>query len=153
MSRTLIFLIILTAVLVWGCTRNSAHPNGEQEILALERSGLDQWAARNPLGFAANFADDVSYSDDLGGQLRIDGIEAVRKYFSTLEGQIPPHKYELVNTRVQLYGDVGILTFQWHGFTPDGKLFSKYRVTSVYRYDGDKWRTVHTNWSEIKEAS
>ena len=127
--------------------------NAEQEIIALERSALDQWALRKPLGFAKNFSDDVTLFDDIGAQSRIDGLEAARKYLSSLEGQIPPHRYEIVNPKVQVYGDIGILTFQWHSFTTDDKPLSKWKVTSVYQYSGSKWHTVHANWSVIKEPS
>lgn len=66
----------------------------------MERNALDQWSQGNPLGYAMHFAEDVVYSDDIGAQARVVGLEAARKYLSSLEGRIPRHTYEIVDPRV-----------------------------------------------------
>ena len=153
MSRTAILALILPLVLFGGCNSGTRPRNAEQEIIALERSAADQWSRGNPLGYANNAADDVTWFDDIGAQSRVVGLAAYRKYLASLEGQIPPHTYEIVDPKVQLYGDIAILTFHWHGAMTDGKPMPKWKVTSVYQYSGGKWHMVHANWSLVKEAS
>jgi hypothetical protein len=124
-------------------------PDAAADIITQERAGLDQWSAGEPVGYAHSAAPDVTYFDDIGAATRIEGPEAWRGYLSTLE--IPPHEYELIDPRVQVYGDMGILTIHYHGLGPDGEVLSRWKATSVYRHDGDVWCTVHAHWSLIKE--
>ncbi len=148
----LIFFLALILTSCEKCDKVVTHENVEQTIIALERQALDQWAEGNPLGFLVNFADDVTYFDDIAAQTRIDGLEAMRNYVATtLEGNIPPHKYELVNPKVQVYGDIAILTLQYHGSMANGDKDPPWKATSVYRWNEDKWRIVHAHWSLVKE--
>jgi ketosteroid isomerase-like protein len=153
MPRTGILALILPLVVYGGCNSGTSQRNAEQEIIALERSAADQWSQRNPLGYANNAADDVTWFDDIGAQSRVEGLPALRKYLASLEGQIPPHTYEIVNPKLQVYDDIGILTFHWRGSMTDGAPLPKWKVTSVYHHSGGKWRMVHANWSLVKETS
>lgn len=126
--------------------------SAEQAILAQERRALDQWSAGKPAGYAQVQAEDVTYFDDIGALRRVDGLPAVKKYLKSLEGKIPPHRYEVVDPKVQVYGDVGILTFRYEPSGEDGSPLPPWKATSVYRRIGDEWRTVHAHWSMIKES-
>jgi hypothetical protein len=127
------------------------HENDEQAILGQERRALDQWASGNPLGYVDTGADDVTYFDDIGAHGRVDGLEAVRTYFRTLEDKIPPHKYEVVNPRVQVYDDIGILTLRYRPSDADGNALTQWKATSVYRRSATGWRLVHAHWSILKQ--
>jgi len=153
MTRARVLVAILSIALLGGCDSGTTDRNAEQEIIALERSVLDQWSQGNPLGYVNNAADDFTYFDDIGAQSRIEGLEAARKYFSDLKGKIPPHTYEIVRSKVQVYDDIGILTFHWHASTSDGKSLPKWKATVIYRHSGGKWQSVHANWSVVKEPS
>ena len=122
--------------------------NAEENILAQERAGLDRWAAGDAAGYAHSAAEDVTYFDDIAASTRIDGLEAWQTYLASLE--IPPHRYELIDPKVQVYGDIGILTLHFHGMGPDGEVLSRWKATSVYQYQAGVWRTVHANLSLIK---
>jgi ketosteroid isomerase-like protein len=122
-----------------------------QAILAQERKALDQWAQGNPLGYLDVDASDVTYFDDIAAHTRIDGIEAMRNYFTSLAGQIPAHRYELVDPKVQLYGEVGVLTFRYQPYLIDGSPEGCWKATSVYRLTDGQWRIVHAHWSTVKE--
>jgi ketosteroid isomerase-like protein len=74
----------------------------------------------------------------------------LKNYFSSLEGMIPEHNYELVDSKVQVYGDVAILTLQYHSFMPDGQKGTPWKATSVYRYADGDWQVVHAHWSLVK---
>jgi hypothetical protein len=126
--------------------------NAEQAILAQERRALDQWAQGNPRGYGDRDADDVTYFDDIGAHSRIDGIAALRSYLASLEGKIPPHRYEIVVPKVQVYGDMGILTLRYDPYAADGKPLQRWKATSVYRRTAGEWRRVHAHWSMVKQA-
>jgi len=126
--------------------------NDERAILGQECRALDQWAAGNPLGYVDIDADDVTYFDDIGAHSRIDGLDTLRTYLAGLIGKIPPHKYELVDPRVQVYGDVAILTLRYQPSDTDGKPLTAWKATSVYRRSATDWRIVHAHWSTVKES-
>lgn len=128
----------------------TARGNAEEAILAQERGALDRWSQGDRQGYAEIAAEDVTYFDDITASTRIDGLEAFRSYITSLEGKVPPHRYELVNPKVQVYGDVGILTLRYHVFAPDGTPRTQWKATSVYRWNAGEWRIVHANWSTVK---
>ncbi|NIP81696.1 MAG: DUF4440 domain-containing protein [Gemmatimonadetes bacterium] len=121
-------------------------------ILALERNALDHWSRGDPLGYVEDWAEDATYFDDIGAQSRIDGLEALRAYASTLAGQLPAHEFELVDPKVQVFGDTGVLTLRYHPRTADGEPLPAWKATLVYRRDGGRWRVAHGNWSIVKEG-
>lgn len=127
-----------------------SNRNAREAILASERGALDRWSRGDPTGYAELGSDDVSYFDDIAAHSRIDGIEAMRDYMSSLKGRIPAHDYEVVNPRVQLYGDVAILTLHYHPSGPDGQPLTRWKATSVYRRTEGSWRLVHGHWSMAK---
>ncbi|MGH7606946.1 MAG: YybH family protein [Gemmatimonadales bacterium] len=126
------------------------HEQGGDAILAEERRALDRWARGDPAGFVGSFADDVTYFDDIGAHTRIDGITAMQAYADTLKGKIPAHRYEIRDPKVQVYGDVGILTLQYEPYAPDGTPLTRWKATSVYRRSAAQWRVVHAHWSMVK---
>jgi hypothetical protein len=124
--------------------------DAEITILAQERRALDQWSAGNALGYIQIDADDVTYFDDIGAHTRVDGIEAMRTYFASLEGKIPPHNYEIEDHRVQIYDNVAILTFHYQPYTEDGTRITRWKASSIYRWMGQECRIVHAHWSLVK---
>jgi ketosteroid isomerase-like protein len=91
-------------------------------------------------------------TSDIGAQSGIDGLEAMRTYLTSLEGKIAPHRYEIANPHVQVYGDIAILTFRYHPSTLEGTPLTHWKATSVYRFNEGKWRVVHAHWSIVKES-
>ena len=153
MSRTAILVIILTLIALGGCDSDTTHQNAGDEIIALERSALDKWSQGNTHGYIDIGADDVTWFDFMpGAQPRIEGLEAVRNYMASLAGQIPPHTYDIVNPKVQVYGNTAILTFHWKASTTDGKALEGWKATSVYHWKNGKWSMVHAHWSIVQGA-
>ena len=151
MKRTLFLAVILAWLILGGCDSDKSHQNTGQEIIALERSALDKWAQSNTGGFIDISSDDVTWFDfQPGAQQRIDSIGAVRNYLAPLTGQIPLHTYELVNPKVQVYGNTAILTFHWKATMTDGKPLDGWKATSVYNRKEGKWRQVHAHWSPVQ---
>lgn len=131
-------------------TSSGSGTSDADAILARERVALDQWSQGKPLGYVGIDADDVTYFDDIAAQTRVEGLDAMRAYFDDLEGKIPPHRYEVVDPLVQLYGDTGVLTFHYQPYAPDGTPGTRWKATSVYRRVGSEWRIVHAHWSTVK---
>jgi ketosteroid isomerase-like protein len=128
------------------------HKDAEQAIVAQERRALEQWAKGNPLGYLDVDADDVTYFDDIGAHSRVNGIGAMRTYLTSLKGRIPPHRYEMLDPKVQLYGDIGILTLRYEAYGADSQRLSRWKATSVYHRASDQWRIVHAHWSLVKDG-
>lgn len=121
--------------------------DAESAILARERSALDLWSRGDPSGYLRIQSDDVTYYDDIAAHARVDGIQAMRDYWSSLRGQIPPHRYEIEDPKVQVYGDVGILTLTYHARDFEGQPLAEWKATSVYQKREEEWRIVHAHWS------
>jgi ketosteroid isomerase-like protein len=124
--------------------------DAEKAILSAEREALTRWSAGDPVGYVKSAAADITYFDDIGAQLRVEGRDAVRAYLSTLEGQIPEHAFELVNPRVQVYGDVGVVTLRYQP-SIRGEPGPPWKATTVYRQLRGEWQMVHAHWSLAKE--
>jgi hypothetical protein len=151
MSRMVVLFIILPFIIFLGCNSTPTHLNAEKDVIALEHSALDKWSQGSSIGFVDIGADDVTwYEFTPGEQPRIDSLEALRKYLAPFEGQIPPHTYEIVNPKVQVYENTAILTFHWKGTLKDGTPIEKWKVTSVYHWKDSKWQMVHAHWSLVQ---
>lgn len=151
MSRTACLAAILTPLVLGGCGSNAPRQNAEKDVVALERSALDKWAEANTHGYVEIGAEDVTWFDfNPGPQLRVEGVEALRRLLAPLDAQIPRHTYELVDPKVQIYENTAILTFHWRGTTRDGQPLPTWKVTSVYHRTGGRWRMVHAHWSVVQ---
>ena len=122
----------------------------EKIVLAKEHLALDQWSAGNPEGFSINFADNATYFDDIAAQTRLDGIEEIKAYLSSLKGQIPSHTYEIVDPKVQVFDHAAVLTLHYHASVGDQK-GQPWKATSVYQFINNDWKVVHAHWSLVKE--
>ena len=122
----------------------------KKEIIELEKKALDEWANGSTSNFALNFAADATYFDDIAAQEGIEGIENLKKYFASLEGKVPKHTYELINPKIQVYGDIAILTM-WYKGTLDSQVLPAWKATSVYQLKADTWKVIHANWSLIEQ--
>jgi len=124
-------------------------------IFRLEDSAMEQWRQGNPMRWAEISADDVSYVDP-SLTAPIVGIEAYREYLRPLAGKIAYDASEYVHPRVALYGDTGVLTYNYHSLSKgnDGALHrtSFWNTTEVYRLIGGRWKIVHTHWSYINNV-
>ena len=123
--------------------------NAQETILALERAALERWSKTDPFGYLKFYADDVVYFDHLT-ETRLDGIAAVKDHFRQFEGKVNVPRSEMPNPKVQLYGNIAVLTYNWHTFSSDGKLTSRWNATKVYRCSDDQWKVIHGNWSKAQ---
>lgn len=108
--------------------RSDADANA---VLAQERAALEFWSQGRTRQYFAHWADDATYFDDLGAARRVDGRAALTAYVATLDGKVPPHRYELVEPKVQMHGDLAIVTFRYDPFGDDGTPGQRWKATVV----------------------
>jgi ketosteroid isomerase-like protein len=113
-------------------------------IIALERAALDRWGKGDPDGFLEISDADVVYFDPFV-PARVDSKEALRAVYDAIRGQLFMTGYEMVAPRVQLCGDIAVLTFNFVSHGAEGDM--RWNTTEVYRRRADEWRIVHTHWS------
>lgn len=151
MLRTFAVRVLVSAGLIaCGAASLANQPLAEDEIVAAERAALDRWGKGDPGGFLELYAEEVTYFDPFQGR-RIEGLEALRALFAPLAGQFSIHRYEMVNPRVQRYGDVAVLTYNLQNYArqADGteRPATRWNSTAVLRRTDGRWRTTHSHWS------
>ena len=118
------------------------------QIIAIERKALDRWAKGDPMGFVEISSPDVVFFDPYT-DLRIDGREALRRYFAPLSDKIHNNYYELIGPKVQIHGDIAVLTYNYVSYkTADcSAKESRWNCTENFLLRGDQWRLIHSHWS------
>ena len=129
------------------------HSNAESAsttIIRLERAALDRWGKGDPSGFLEICAPEVVYFDPSLDR-RIDGLEALKRYYEPLRGKVFFDRFELLNPLVQVAGDAAVLTFNYVSYGQGGKQ-SPWNCTEVYRRSGGKWLIIQTHWSYTRSV-
>lgn len=120
------------------------------EIVRLECAALDRWGKGDPSGFLEISAQDVVYFDP-NLDKRIDGLDALARYYEPIRGQVSIERYELLNPVVQLVGDAAVLTFNYVSYDREGGSHP-WNCTEVYRRADDSWRIIQTHWSYTRSV-
>jgi len=126
-------------------TMHSTDDDLTDTIIAMECAALDRWGKGDPSGFLEICAPDVVYFDP-NLERRIDGLDALGKYYETIRGKVFIERYELLNPLVQCVGDAVVLTFN---YISCGGAEDEYRwnCTEVYRRSEEGWEIIQTHWS------
>lgn len=124
------------------------RPNVADELLALERAALDRWGNGDPSGFLEISAPDVTYFDPFVDR-RIDGREALARYYEAIRGKIHVARYELIEPRVVESGAFAVLSFNYVSYG-GGEDEYRWNCSEAYRRDPEGWRIVQTHWSFTK---
>lgn len=123
------------------------------EIIALERSALDRWGQGDPQGYLEVMASEVTYFDP-GQDARVDGLESMNELLVPWTGKIKIDRYEMLAPKVQLHGEVGVLTFNLVNYraSADGseQAFASWNSTEIYHRIDRRWRIIHSHWSYVK---
>lgn len=120
----------------------------EELIINKERKALDRWKTGDTFGFIEIAHDDITYFDPIIAK-RITGLKEFHDYLSSFNGSFSFPRYELLNPQVQLYGDTGILTFNFVGYSKDNKE-DNWNATEVYHIIKGEWKLVTSHWSHTK---
>ena len=117
----------------------------KEEVLRIERAALERWGRGDPDGFLEVTANDVTYFDPFLDRC-IVGFEALASYYDNVRGKIWLDKFDIVDPRVQVFGDVAVLSYRFDSWTSDGSSHH-WNATEVYRREPRGWVICHTHWA------
>ena len=120
-----------------------------REILALERQAMDGWKTGNPDPALALSDPDITYFHEMTNG-RLEGLPALKALYDRFRGMPLFEGYEIVNPKVQVSGDIAILTY--HFVRRAGGESSRWNATQVYQRKKEGWRVIHTHWSQVRES-
>lgn len=147
----------LLIVLLAACASTPTHRsiNSERDVSGMILTRLQAVAERfydkDPLAYTELLAEDVTYFAPIT-RGRVEGIGAVRALFVPFQGKLSVPRFEILNPKLQLHGDIGILTYNLNEYGTDGAVATRWNSTEVYRRFGDKWQAVHAHWSQIPKT-
>ncbi len=159
-KKTVRLIFIMVVVFFAGCQgpsessliKTESTANNEEDtkdLIELERAALDRWNNGDPTGYLELYSDDFSYFDE-ETKARVDGLNAIRKLYAPLAGKIYNARYEMLNPKVQWFGQTGILSFNLVTYSKEGDVTSRWNSTEVYSKYDEKWKIVHSHWSFTK---
>jgi ketosteroid isomerase-like protein len=123
------------------------------EVMALEAAAMERWRQGDPWGFIELYAPDITYFDT-GTPQRIDGLEAMTAEMAQRAGKIYYEVMDFIDPRVQIQGNVAVLTYRFLStrLNPDGSISSRvpWYCSEVYARSNGQWRIIHNHWSYIK---
>ena len=153
MKISMLSCVLAGALLISGQAFAGEDPKVAAEIMALARA---QWAAekdgKSVAEQSATTADDYTeFNPDY--PVRIEGKDLSNRMLeaSTSDGS-KTLLGEMVNPKVQVYGDTAILSYNFVGVSrdKDGKTQqNSAKSTRVYSKVGGKWMLVHANFAPV----
>jgi ketosteroid isomerase-like protein len=119
----------------------------EEAILAIERAAFERWAKGDLQGFLDASDPDVTYFDPFL-DARLDGLPALTALYAKWPAGFKVDRWEMVNPKVLVSGDMGVLTFNFISYGKDSTV--RWNTTEVYRRRNGQWKIVHTHWALTK---
>ena len=113
-------------------------------IVEMERAALERWGRGDPDGFIDLSAAEVSYFDPFT-ERRLDGLAALRSWYDRIRGKIHIERFEIIEPRVQVAGDIAVLTYRFQSHGSEGS--THWNTSEVYRRSPAGWKIIHTHWA------
>ena len=135
-------ILLVAVVTIWMAP---ARADTVAEILALEKSGLDGWLKGDPGPQLATLDAQITYFHAVVEQ-RLEGLPAVKQLYERFRGVPLFDSYQMLTPKVQVLGDVAVLTYVLAQHTRAGTTF--WNGTQVYQMKKEGWRVIHTHWSK-----
>jgi ketosteroid isomerase-like protein len=136
------------AVLCGGSDASAAQADKDaQAILAVERGAFERWAKGDLNGFLDASDPEVDYFDPFL-DARLEGLPALRALYDKAQGKVHVDRWEMINPRVVVSGDMGVLTFNFVSYSKGRTV--RWNTTEVYRRKNGQWKIVHTHWALTK---
>lgn len=132
------------------------HEGVTKEIIDIT---YEAWKADMDGNFAAGMAFLADEYTEFNGSFptRIDGSEmSGRLYKPQLEAAGDVVAAEMANAKVQVYGDVAILSYNYHGLSTnkDGEVEPNLaKSTRVYAKIAGTWKLVHANFAPVSSGN
>ena len=147
-----VILVLVLSLMIGLPVYADSHDKVADEVIALAKA---QWAAgiaKDTDKVVSFLADD--YTEFNGGYpTRLDGKELNATLYRAAEmGEAKTLVSDMVNAKVQVYGDVAILTYNFigSGMTVDGEVEPNLaKSTRVYAKIDGAWKLVHANFAPV----
>jgi ketosteroid isomerase-like protein len=149
---SLILLFLVASGLGLGliaASKTFAGPSEQQsiaaQIIAREKSSVEAWQRKDKAFFADFLAEDATYFSPMSPYL---DAEPRANFLPKFEQYVEMFKYtdvQMYNPRVQVYGDVAVLTYN---SSVSGSMAGQHinytaKMTTVYVKQGNTWRVAH----------
>lgn len=130
----------------------ATHGKEAKEVISITKA---EWAAemsKNVSSAMRNIHDDCTmWVTDFPN--RVDGKDTIYKLYDAGAGGVGSLVMaEMANEKVQVFGNVAILSYNFMGMTKDkdGKVEpTRAKSTRVYANEGGKWLLVHANFAPV----
>lgn len=149
---SLVLFVLALFAAVWGFSIISGYAAGVQRndevmraVITRERAAFDAWQRKDKAFFADLIADDATYFSAFNPYLEDDPKENFLPKFEKITEMFRFVDFQMFNPRVQVYGDVAVLTYNSssHVMLSGRPMSYTGKMTVVYVRQGDKWRVVH----------
>ena len=143
------FVLAAVLPLILGAAAPQAQPSAEDvasTIRAMERAALNRSDKGDVSGFLEISDSDVVYVDPFIDK-PLYGRDALAEYYAKAFAGFQPTHGEMSNIRVQVLGEVAVLTFNYKS---PNKPANGWNCTEVYHRTQEGWRIAQTHWSFVK---
>lgn len=119
------------------------------KIIGLEKGALDKWFKGDTSGYLTIWSQkNFSYFDSAKPH-RVDTYAEIKEFvLANVEGKLFADTYDFEDPRVQIKGDMAVLTYQLFAKTSLNEM--RYNCIEVYEREGADWKVVHSTWSFIR---
>ncbi len=151
-------MVGLILSMMFGCTSNNGgkemSETDRQQIadtlIGMEKAALERWGNGDVDGFLEMIAEDYTYFDPFLDQ-RVDNYPAIKEIYDAIRGQVHYDRFELIDPKVQVDGDIAVLTFNFKSYgqindSTTGEQ-SHWHTTEVFRKFDEGWKLISTHWS------
>ena len=125
----------------------SAQRNDDlaRQIIARERASVDAWMRKDKAFFMEFFTDDATYFSGMNPYLEVDPKQTFLPNFDKYTEMFKYNDVQMYNPRVQVYGDVAVLTYNSSvsGTMTGQPINYTAKMTVVYVKQGNTWRVAH----------
>ena len=115
------------------------------QIIAREQASVDAWRRKDKSFYTDLFAEDASYFNAYSPYLDADVKKNFLPKFEQYAELLKYQDFQMHNPRVQIYGDVVVLTYQASvaaNFNGQPLNYTA-KMTSIYVKQGNTWRVAH----------
>ena len=143
-------LVLVLALQATPATAQPANQKVADEIIAMVRASWAAEAAKKGSESMKFFADDYTeFNSEVATRVEGKAI-AMRLNEAGLKDPAKMIASEMLNEKVQVYGDTAILTYNFFGMSQDkdGKITpNRAKSTRVFVKTNGKWMMVHANFA------
>ena len=150
--RRILLVFVGLAVLTLPMVAQTSQKQIADEVIAITKA---EWAAemrKDVTAVMKNVAEDCTVFA-VAFPTRLDGKAIITRWRETIASRSRNFVMaEMANEKVQVYGDVAILTYNYIGFNKDkdGEVRrDSAKATRVYVKQGGQWRLVHAHFAPV----